>query len=298
LFHIFSRDIIDNQVLLNQLIEMLIYSLLHRSWEVTDTALNMTQTLVQRFPVLIPTLAQTNIFKLVFQKLKDSFSFVRESAVTLFQSVSLNQKGWEILTQFKVDPQFPVCCIQMLNEDKNEIVRKKVLLMFQSWLIQYGNQFDIIKLIDVHLILGDEDWEVRATACSLAELIAITFSTVEESFSVFKELSTLLHDANREVSLVAAKSKFQILNHVLSQNYRHSSVANEIEEERKKDWEELIHSFLATSKYDPDEELGLEFQEKRLKRSQGHHCGDEGEETEETDEEIGEYTEQILDCPF
>jgi hypothetical protein len=300
LFHIFSHDIIDNQVLLNQLIEMLIYSLLHRSWEVRDTALNMTQALVQRFPTIIPTLAETNIFKLIFQKLKDSFSFVRESTVTLLQSISLSQKGWEILSEFKVDTPFPGCCIQMLSEDKNEIVRKKVVLLIQSCLAQYGNHYDIIKLIDVHNILEDEDWEVRATACSLIELIAISFATVEESFLLFKELSTLLHDANREVSLVAAKSKFQILNHILAQNYRHSSIANEIEEERKKDWEELIHSFLATSKYDPDEELGLEYQEKRFKRSQHHHHhhgGDhEGEETD--DEEFGEYTEQILDCPF
>lgn len=92
------------------------------------------------------------------------------------------------------------------------------------------------------------------------------------------------------------------------------NIANEIEEERKKDWEAIIHSFLATSKYDPDDELGIEFQEKRLKRSQHHHHhhhhhgggheddeegeGEEGSYEEGSDEEFGVYTEQILDCPF
>lgn len=96
--------------------------------------------------------------------------------------------------------------------------------------------------------------------------------------------------------------------------FSHSTIANEIEEERKKDWEAIIHSFLATSKYDPDDELGIEFQEKRLKRSQHHHHhhhhhggghedddgegNEEDEGDEESDEEFGVYTEQILDCPF
>jgi hypothetical protein len=295
LFHIFPSDIINNQVLLHQLIEILCFSLLHRSWEVRDTALNMTQSLINRFPTILITLTQTNIIKLIFQKLTDSFSFVRESTVLLLQCISLDQIGWDILIKFKEDPPFPDCCIQMLNEDKNEIVRKKVLLLFMSWLRLFGNQYDIIKLINIHHILEDEDWEVRATACSLIELIAISFSSFEESYLLYQELSILLQDANREVSLVAAKSQEQILNHILTQNYSHHNLANEIEEESHKDWEDIIHSFLATSKYDPDEELGLEFQEKR-QRSQHLYTGER--EEGDSDEEFGVYTEQLLDCPF
>lgn len=86
--------------------------------------------------------------------------------------------------------------------------------------------------------------------------------------------------------------------------FRNSKFKNQIEEESVKDWEAIIHSFLATSKYDPDEELGIEFQEKRLRRrSHSHHNNEENgdiqiQDEEEGDEDYGVYTEQILDCPF
>lgn len=42
--------------------------------------------------------------------------------------------------------------------------------------MRYGNQYDIIKLIDLKKVLEDEDWEVRATVCPIIELLAIKFS--------------------------------------------------------------------------------------------------------------------------